>query len=801
MTQERFRQTEDLFHAALERKPGEEREVFLQNACQGDAQLLDGVHELLASFDQWAETAPPEPPQALPRFGPYQTDAFLGAGGMGSVYRAYRADGQFEQQVAIKVLRGATHGEVFRAQFLSERQILAQLNHPHIARLFDGGITPEGELYIAMECVAGEPIDEYCDRHQLTVDARIRLFLQLIDAVGYAHRNLIVHRDLKPSNILVNAQGEPKLLDFGTSKLMAEDATVTQVRALTPRYSSPEQLRGERVTTASDIFSLGILLYELLTGGRPFGTGDSMAGTLERALKETTPTSPHTALNEKIAAGRSTSLNELQTLLRGDLASVLNKALAHDPTQRYSSAAAFGEDLQRYLEGRPVLARPQTFGYQLRKFLLRHRAAVAAAALAIVTLGGAFGYAIYQQKRALTEANRSHLSGLFLARVLQSANPAYTGRSDLKVSELMARSQSGAETIFANEPGLLSDYFILSGRVVGARQDGTESTRLFQQALTAARKSDDPDRIVSALSTLAETEARSGACPNAVRHIEEATNLLKTNQRRVTIEQQVYLNYTGANLARYCSNQADQARDLIRKGMQLTNELLSSNADVTTPPKILKALVLSRVSDLERCPNGVTARQELLRLSEGDPDLQFIRSEGIFRESMCTAIAGDFVRSEELSRQVFEIRSQILGKESVAALDMKSFMHFFRAQAGEVQQALRDARETVAETEKIHGKNSYIWRVAYGRMAIIQVMGHQLDDAIQTAEKLLEPSEGFSRDSADAMDAVAFIARVEKGERQKAKPHEEGARRYINALPKGMPIRNQLEAAVAKIGQ
>lgn len=796
MTQERFRQTEDLFHAALERKPGEEREAFLQDTCQGDARLLDGVRELLASFDQWAETAPPEPPQALPRFGPYQTDAFLGAGGMGSVYRAYRADGQFEQQVAIKVLRGAAHGEVFRAQFLSERQILAQLNHPHIARLFDGGITPEGELYIAMECVTGEPIDEYCDRHQLTVDARIRLFLQLIDAVGYAHRNLIVHRDLKPSNILVNAQGEPKLLDFGTSKLMAEDATVTQVRALTPRYSSPEQLRGERVTTASDIFSLGILLYELLTGGRPFGTGDSMAGTLERALKETTPTSPHTALNEKIAAGRSTSLNELQTLLRGDLASVLNKALAHDPAQRYSSASAFGEDLQRYLEGRPVLARPQTFGYQLRKFLLRHRGAVAAAVLAIVTLAGAFGYAIYQQKRALIEANRSHLSGLFLARVLQSANPAYTGRSDLKVSELMARSQSGAETIFANEPGLLSDYLLLAGRASGSQQDSTYSTRFFQRSLDAARQSDDPTRIAGALFMLAEVESHSGSCPEALRHWEEGEHLAA----RIDIEQQIYLNYTGAYLARYCLNQADGARELIRKARKLADGL-SANTDVMTPPKVLMALVLGRASDLERCKDGAETRKELLRLTENDPDLPVLRSDGIYRESTCAAIAGDFKRSEELARQVFEIRIQTLGKESVPSLDMKGNVFFLRSQTSEVHEALQDARETLAEAEKFHGKDSYIWRVTYGRMAIAQVTAHQLDDAIRSAELLLQPSTGFVRDSADALHAVAFIAYVEKGDRQKAKRHEEGARRYINSLPKGMPIRIQLEAAVAQIGQ
>jgi serine/threonine protein kinase len=232
----------------------------------------------------------------LPRFGAYQCDGILGSGGMGTVYRAHRDDGQFRHEVAIKVLRGSLRSEWYRERFLSERQILARLNHPNIARLLDGGMTREGEPYLVMELIEGEPLDAFCDSRRLPLEDRLALFGQVIDAVDYAHRNLVVHRDLKPSNILVTKEGRPKLVDFGTSKLVEADAMTTSPHAVTPAYASPEQLRGEPAGVASDVFSGGVILYELMTGAAPFSGSKSITSALRRASGEISAAAPATAV-------------------------------------------------------------------------------------------------------------------------------------------------------------------------------------------------------------------------------------------------------------------------------------------------------------------------------------------------------------------------------------------------------------------------------------------------------------------------------------------------------------------------
>ncbi|MGH9755954.1 MAG: protein kinase domain-containing protein, partial [Blastocatellia bacterium] len=331
--------------------------------------------------------------------GVYRVISLIGRGGMGAVYLAERDDAQFDQQVAIKIIKRGMDTDFIRERFLRERQILAGLDHPHIARLLDGGATEDGLPYFVMEYVAGVAITDYCEANKLSIAERLKLFRQVCAAVQHAHQKLVAHRDLKPSNILVNRDGAPKLLDFGVAKLLAPDhdqtRTRTEQRMLTPDYASPEQVRGETITTAADIYSLGVVLYELLTGRRLRHFKTASPVEIERAICETEPAKPSDAVSpEMISAGK------MQKQLAGDLDNIVLMAMRKEPERRYQSVEQFSEDIRRHLEGLPVIARQETIGYRAGKFIRRHKLGVAATALVILSLIGGIAIANYQARRA-----------------------------------------------------------------------------------------------------------------------------------------------------------------------------------------------------------------------------------------------------------------------------------------------------------------------------------------------------------------------------------------------------------------
>ena len=360
-------------------------------------------------------------PQAGQQFGPYVTERLLGAGGMGAVYLARRADGQFDQTVAVKVMAPHLAGEEFARGFRNERQLLAGLAHPNIARLLDGGVTPAGNPYLAMEYVDGELWDCYCADRKLPIEARIGLFLQVCDAVEFAHQNLIVHGDLKPGNILVTNGGTVKLLDFGTAKLVRDpEGRVTQFSSLTPRYASPEQLRGERVNTLSDVFSLGVIFYESLTGAWPFGDPKS-ADAMQRIVQGSEPDAPAHKITDAAAAERSTSRDRLRRLVVGDLSTILLKMLESEPAKRYGSVREVRQDLVRFSQGRPVLARPHSAWYTARRFAARNRLAVLASALSLVALASLTVLSLYQSAQARAQAVRAQRVSQFAKDTFLSA--------------------------------------------------------------------------------------------------------------------------------------------------------------------------------------------------------------------------------------------------------------------------------------------------------------------------------------------------------------------------------------------
>jgi serine/threonine protein kinase/tetratricopeptide (TPR) repeat protein len=410
---DRWLRVEAIVDATLDLPPAE-RPSYLDAACAGDAELRAAAERWLAACDRTGDflekpagefaapfmAAEPSGADAPARAGPYRIGRRIGRGGMGAVYEAERDDGHFEQRVAVKVIHPGLHAdEALVGRFLAERQMLAQLDHPNIARLLDGGVTADGRPYFAMEYVAGLPVDRYADDGSLPLRERLALFAAICQAVQYAHDRGIVHRDLKPSNILVTADGTVKLLDFGIAKLVAADETGgltrTGVRLLTPEYASPEQIRGESVTPATDVYALGVLLYRLAAGRSPYGRR-AARHTLEQAIVESDPLSLASVMDRsetdgstdpspvEIAMRRATTPDRLRRALRGDLSAIALTALRKHPTDRYPDAEAFADDIRRHLDGRPIVARAPGPAYRMRRQLRRHRVSLTAGGVGVI---------------------------------------------------------------------------------------------------------------------------------------------------------------------------------------------------------------------------------------------------------------------------------------------------------------------------------------------------------------------------------------------------------------------------------
>jgi serine/threonine protein kinase len=544
MTPERWRVVRELFTAAAERDASS-RASFLATACRDDSDLHAEVTSLLEASDgagHFLESGVAER-SAPVRIGPYHVVSEIGHGGMGTVYLAARDDEEYEKRVAIKLVRPGLYGDVVLHRFRSERQILARLEHPNIARLLEGGTTEDGLPYLVMEYVEGRHLLEDCDARRLSIAKRLELFRQVCSAVQYAHRHLVVHRDIKPSNLLVTPEGVPKLLDFGVAKLLDAEgppgddgATVTSFRLLTPDYASPEQLLGQPITTASDVFSLGLVLYELLTGHRARRPSAESGGEAVRA-----PERPGavvfrmtgTGTPEVVAAARGLTTPELSRRLEGDLDNIVLMALRRDPARRYSSPEQLSDDLRRYLEGLPVSARGDAFRYRAGKFLARHKAAVLASAAVAAALVVGFGAAVWQARVARAERELAqqrfedvrHLAHTVMYELHDGIEPL---PGSTPVRGLLVRTAlkylNGLAADATNDPSLLrelGDAYKRIGEVQGGTNQGnlgdtggalrTYRTALFVRerlaGLTAS--ADDRARLAESLMDLTRALLRS----------------------------------------------------------------------------------------------------------------------------------------------------------------------------------------------------------------------------------------------------------------------------------------------------
>jgi serine/threonine-protein kinase len=514
---QRWARVEGLFRAALEVDP-ELRDAFIDGSIQGDPALAAELRALLVAYeragdddflapldlDQAAGLLDPDESALRPgdETGGYVIARELGSGGMGVVYLAERTDPELRQRVALKILRQDMATAPLRRRFLRERRILARLQHPNIASLLDGGMTGDGRPFLAMEYVEGEPITQYCDRHRLSVDDRIRLFMDACAAVQYAHQSLVVHRDLKPGNILVSADERVKLLDFGIAKLLDPDTdegvvttTAAGQRALTPEYAAPEQVSGEQVTTATDVYSLGVVLYELLSGRRPHRFEARTLEVVARVLREQEPAPPSAAVpgtSGDIAAARGTTPERLRHRLAGDLDAIALTALRREPGQRYISAVALRDDLRRHLAGLPVSARRYTWLYRAARFVRRNRATVAVGALALLSLAGGFTAVALQEREtarqrdlALREADKAASVSAFITGLFQLADPAQVRGEQVTVRESLdsARAWIGRELV--DRPELRVEMAHQLGEIYFRLGHYEEARRLWESAVRA----------------------------------------------------------------------------------------------------------------------------------------------------------------------------------------------------------------------------------------------------------------------------------------------------------------------------
>lgn len=710
----RWQQVEEVLDLALASDPASWPSL-LDQRCSTDPKLRDEVEALLARLGTVAGFLD-SPPAALAsaliaeardtvtaeqyagrRIGPYQIVRQIGRGGMSRVFLAERADGHFEQQVALKLLRPGLDSELDRERFRIERQILASLNHPNIARLFDGGVTQDGQPYLVLEHVEGQPIDDFCKRGALDVRQRIELFLHVLDATQSAHRSLVVHRDLKPSNIFVTQDGEVKLLDFGLAKLLEpsslsaqEPMTRTGQRWMTPEYAAPEQVRGDPITTLTDVYQLGAVLYQLLTGELLFPRQRANAQRLDRAVLHDEPLPPSVV----VAHHRP----ELARQFRGDLDAIVLKALRKEPEARYGSPAELARDLRRHICAEPVQARRQTTVYRIRRLVRRHRMeAIAVLGITASLITGAV-VSLALAYRAQAERTRAEAASVeseavagFLLRLFEASDPAEARGDTMTARDLLRRAVSRTEQ-FRGQPAAQARMLEVTARLYNSLGQIPEAHAAVERALSLRRSAGGQDglAIASTLSQLADALLRLGRNAEADSAAREALAIQERILGMVDPAIAGTIHQIG-NVAIHLGD-LESAELHHRRGLNLRLRGLGPNDSLTATSHLLVG------STLRRRGLSTEAEQEYRQaaivyeraLGSGHPYV------GDALIHVAYLLSGDRARSREaepLYRRALEIRSRAFGEAHPLVAATLSDIADFHSGQGNHSAAVSLARE------------------------------------------------------------------------------------------------------------
>lgn len=771
---ENWEQLQRLFHLAAV-TPEADRERVLAEASP-DAELRGRALAILSAGDDATdEVFEPAPTILTGKIGPYALVRLLGSGGIGSVYLVERMVGKTLLRSAMKVLAPHAAGAAFVDRFHREQKILASLDHPNITRLLDAGFIETGRPYLVMEYVEGVHFDSYCDERDLSIEDRLRLFIHVCDAVGYAHRSLIVHLDLKPSNILVTADGTVKLLDFGTSKLMGPDSLSTSTVMATPAYASPEQLRNDALTTACDVYSLGVVLFELLSGGRPGGRA-SVAAMMERALAEREPERLTVAITPQAAARRGLTESRLRQMLSGDLATIVAKCLRPRPSDRYASLDSLAEDIQRHLNGWPILARPQTTFYLISKFARRKRKAMIAALVVLIALIATVGYAEWRQEQAVLQGQRALRMQTFLYRLLYLANSNYTGKPTFTVPDFL---ELGVKLLpdYIKDPADLRKAQMSLAESMYENNDLENAQKVFTQVIASAKAARDFD-------TEAESEATSGDAAYLLGQTDLGlaltTHALELSRKPgigpgVRVWSEVF----------YATN-----RDRLGFRTDENLELLRNAAKQSTehnilPPRETADVLYSLGWDLkqrERFDEAEPIYQQALQIYMQDPQAQCDQSAVYGELAFLTDARGDIEQSLPMYQKAYDGEKACSGAESRATLEQWDRMAGALTKLGRAHQSLPMLEQAMPAWRKVAGSSPDLAEPLYF-LARAQVETGHFQEAEKTAIELFQVQDGkVSKTDRHIGAAHLLWARALAGEHrdQEALPHAEIATKLLH---------------------
>ena len=662
--------------------------IGLWDAGKEATQFLEGdiPAEVVQAIDQISieEAYGPAPTQGM-RFGEYEVIEEIGRGGMSVVYKARRADGQFEQTVAMKILKRGMDTDLVVQRFLAERQILASLQHANIARLLDGGATPDGRPYLVMEYVEGQPITKYCDNAQLDIEHRLALFLKVSEAVEFAHRNLIVHRDLKPSNILVTADGDVKLLDFGIAKVISTEEddkrlTLAGGRVMTPEYAAPEQIFGKPITTATDVYALGVILYEFVCGQLPLVFEVRTLAGIERAMRGHEAPFPSSKLQlgenaetTRLAAKqRGTTVGQLQKRVAGDLDLIIQKALRKEPDRRYRSVSELNEELNRFLNGLPVKVRPDSFGYRAKKFYGRYRTGVLLGSIALLLLVASVVGTFWQARVASAErdtAQREAATSLrvteFLVEVFESIDPDNARGDTLTAYDILERGALRVESELSEEPDVQAEMMTVIGRMYHRMGSFDEAANWLERAHTARKEFPEDDLSLQRGSySLAQAWIDQG-------HFAEAESLLVEviasldaeldEDQRVEGRQLYVKTLDLRGLAMIEKGQYKESRAFYQQALAEKDRL--EGADSLDLASMYKHFgqVLAYLQEFEPAQ---THFKNALEIYRKQPDESADEMALVLHEvALSFRIAGDYDAAEEAGREELDILERLFSKE------------------------------------------------------------------------------------------------------------------------------------------
>jgi serine/threonine protein kinase len=824
---------EAILDDVLERDPGERAEAIAR-ACGDDLALRAHVEALVAADSNasgFLETPAAEYAAGVvraasqgsdadghddpgDRIGPYRVIREIGHGGMGRVFLASRADGQFEQLVALKLVRSGPYGGEILDRFLRERQILARLQHPNIARLLDGGMTGDHRPYFAMEYVDGEPITTYCRSRGLDLDRRLDLFTAVGDAVQYAHQNLVVHRDLKPSNTLVTAAGEVKLLDFGIAKVLhqeddgAGDPTLTRLGTgpMTPEYAAPEQVRGEPVTTATDVYALGALAYELVTGRGPHALTRLTAAEVERVITQRDVDRPSHAVvrggavdgTAESPAARSHRL-KLRRQLKGDLDTIILKALQKDPARRYVSAGAFVDDIRRYRRGLPIAARRDSFGYRAGKFVRRNALGVAAGGLVAASLiAGLIGTA-WQARVASREAAKAGEISRFLTSLFEVADPARANADDITARELVERGAARIETELSDQPEIQSEMMLLLGRISRELSQYDRAQTLLDRSLTlrtatAGRTSGEVADVTSELARLAQNRGRPD---DAERLHREALEM----RRAAHGANHASVGASMRDLAGVVSSRGmyDEAEQLLRQALVLHERLYGpEHAEIASDLEELQATLRGRGDPAAAV---VTARRCL------DMRLKLLGSDHLDTATAMNNLAillyekWELAEAERLYRQVLAFDLKRLGEVHSNTATVTNNLAFVLRDQGQYDEAERLYRRALDLDKRLFGARHPYVATVMSNLATTLLKKEQFDEAEQLFRGSLEMFTQVYGDAHWRVGAVAGGLATLLSARDDARA-EGMYRDALARLEKALPARHpQLEPVLIGLGR